>query len=53
MFEFYGPTSPEVSRSRVFTFIVRDKRLRASVVSSTHSGLGKYLMRSTTRDVNF
>jgi hypothetical protein len=29
--EFYGPTGPEASQARAFTFLVRDQRLGASV----------------------
>jgi photosystem II CP43 chlorophyll apoprotein len=52
--EFYGPTGPEASQSQVFTFLVRDQRLGASVGSAQGpTGLGKYLMRSPTGEIIF
>ncbi|KAB5511275.1 hypothetical protein DKX38_030070 (mitochondrion) [Salix brachista] len=48
--EFYGPTGPEASQA--FTFLVRDQRLGANVGGAKGpTGLGKYLMRSPTREV--
>ncbi|KAK8663750.1 hypothetical protein V6N13_083555 [Hibiscus sabdariffa] len=52
--EFYGPTRPEASQAQAFTFLVRDQRLGANVGSTQGPiGLGKYLMRSPTREVIF
>jgi photosystem II CP43 chlorophyll apoprotein len=52
--EFYGPTGPEASQAQAFTFLVRDQRLRASVGSvQGPTGLGKYLMRSSTGEIIF
>ncbi|MCD9641533.1 hypothetical protein HAX54_027746 [Datura stramonium] len=52
--EFYGPTGPEASKAQAFTFLVRDQRLGANVGSAKGpTGLGKYLMRSPTREVIF
>ncbi|KAL0647712.1 hypothetical protein Bca4012_046003 [Brassica carinata] len=52
--EFYGPTGPEASQVQAFTFLVRDQRLGANVGSAQGpTGLGKYLMRSPTREVIF
>ncbi|RZC68913.1 hypothetical protein C5167_032126 [Papaver somniferum] len=52
--EFYGPTGPEASQAQAFTFLVRDQRLGANVGSAQGpTGLGKYLMRSPTREVIF
>ncbi|MFS7938857.1 Photosystem II CP43 reaction center protein [Helianthus anomalus] len=50
--EFYGPTGPEASQAQAFTFLVRDQRLGANVVSAQGpTGLGKYLMRSPTDSI--
>ncbi|KAL7598925.1 hypothetical protein Lser_V15G23214 [Lactuca serriola] len=52
--EFYGPTGPEASQAQAFTFLVRDQRLGANIGSAQGpTGLGKYLMRSPTREVIF
>ncbi|KAL9993430.1 putative photosystem antenna protein [Helianthus debilis subsp. tardiflorus] len=52
--EFYGPTGPEASQAQAFTFLVRDQRLGANVGSvQGPTGLGKYLMRSSTGEVIF
>ncbi|KAL5646561.1 hypothetical protein ACJX0J_000240 [Zea mays] len=51
--EFYGPTGPEASQAQAFTFLVRDQRLGANVGSAQGpTGLGKYLMRSPTGEIN-
>ncbi|KAK8518088.1 hypothetical protein V6N12_017246 [Hibiscus sabdariffa] len=52
--EFYGPTEPEASQAQAFTILVRDQRLGANVGSAQGpTGLGKYLMRSSTGEVIF
>ncbi|CAN6458778.1 unnamed protein product [Victoria cruziana] len=52
--EFYGPTGPKASQAQAFTFLVRDQRLGANVGSAQGpTGLGKYLMRSPTREIIF
>ncbi|KAK8968955.1 Photosystem II CP43 chlorophyll apoprotein [Platanthera guangdongensis] len=52
--EFDGPTGPEASQAQAFTFLVRDQRLGANVGSAQGpTGLGKYLMRSPTREFIF
>ena len=49
--EFYGP---EASQAQTFTFLVRDQLLGANVGSAQGpTDLGKYLMRSPTREVIF
>ncbi|MEO8892150.1 MAG: photosystem II reaction center protein CP43 [Coleofasciculaceae cyanobacterium] len=52
--EFYGPTAPEASQAQALTFLVRDQKLGANVVSAQGpTGLGKYLMRSPTGEIIF
>jgi photosystem II CP43 chlorophyll apoprotein len=52
--EFYGPTSAEASQAQALTFLVRDQKLGANVVSAQGpTGLGKYLMRSPTGEIIF
>ena len=52
--EFYGPIGPEASQAQAFTFLVRDQRLGANVGSvQGPTGLGKYLMHSSTGEVIF
>ena len=52
--EFYRPIGQEASQAQAFIFLIRDQRLRANVGSAQGPfGLGKYLMRSPTREVIF
>jgi photosystem II CP43 chlorophyll apoprotein len=52
--EFYGPTAPESSQAQALTFLVRDQKLGANVVTAQGpTGLGKYLMRSPTGEIIF
>lgn len=52
--EFYGPTAPEASQAQALTFLVRDQKLGANVVTAQGpTGLGKYLMRSPTGEIIF
>jgi photosystem II CP43 chlorophyll apoprotein len=50
--EFYGPTGLKTFQAQAFTFLVRDQCLGANVGSAQGpTGLGKYLMRSPTREI--
>jgi photosystem II CP43 chlorophyll apoprotein len=52
--EFYGPTAPEASQAQALTFLIRDQKLGANVVTAQGpTGLGKYLMRSPTGEIIF
>ena len=50
--EFFGPTGAEASQAQPFTFMVRDMKVGAQVVSAQGStALGKYVMRSPSGEM--